>query len=135
MQQRINYEEILYRAVKRSKPDWLDDKGKPTSAMFKDENGNSVDRDGERTLEEVVGFMNGGVFKGRLKGVVSLNAGECMSEPYAAEVVAAPSIENPYHANIYTCADNELISPLQALKLADISKVVYFDGFMKWVYL
>lgn len=35
----IKSNEQLHRAVKRSKPDWLDVQNRPTSAMFKDVNG------------------------------------------------------------------------------------------------
>ena len=55
LSEKISEEEELFRAIKRSKPSWLDG-GKPVSAMFKD-NGNSVDRDGKRTLEDIICFM------------------------------------------------------------------------------
>ena len=50
----IQGHEQLYRAVKRSRPDWLDGNNIPTSAMFKDSNGVSVDRDGGREEPEIV---------------------------------------------------------------------------------
>ena len=132
MESKIESTEELYRAVKRSKPDWLDNCGKPTPAMFKDANGNSVDRDGKRTLEEIINFMNEGIFKNRLKGVVKINAGVCMEEPIQAKVEAAPSEENPYHANIFVDEDAEK-SALQALMLADNSEVVYTNPEMEWI--
>lgn len=46
--------EILYRAVKRSQPDTIDEHGKPTPALFKDDNGVSVDRDGDRFEPEII---------------------------------------------------------------------------------
>lgn len=45
----------------------------PNDNMYKDENGNSVDRDGKRSLDEIVQFMNDGVFKKRLEGVVEID--------------------------------------------------------------
>lgn len=103
--------------------------------MYKDRGGNSVDRDDGRKLDEIIQFMDNGLFKNRLKGIVSLNAGKCMAEPYAAEVRAAASVENPYHANIFIDEKNEFRGMLQALKLSDISTVVYVNKSMKWVYL
>ena len=126
MKDKIESTEDLYRAIKRSKPSWLDDDGKPTSAMFKDIGGNSVDRDDKRELNEIIRFMDEGIFKRRLKGVVRINAGDCMNEPICAKVEAAPSETNPYHANIY------IDGLVQALMLADSSEVVYLDTTMEW---
>jgi hypothetical protein len=134
MEDKIKGEENLYRAIKRSKRDWLDANGKPTSVMFKDENGNSVDRDAGREMNDIIRFMKQGVFKKRLKGVVRVNAGKCMEPPIQAIVKAAPSNENPYHANIYI-DKNKQIGQLQAFMLADSSEVVYEDKSMDWVYL
>lgn len=97
MEEKIQKTEMLYRAIKRSKPDWLDYNGKPTASMYKDEGGNSVDRDDNRTIEEVVYFMENGIFKNRLKGVIEISAGSCMD--IGAIVVPDPKDYNPYHAN------------------------------------
>lgn len=133
MESRIDESENLYRAIKRSKPDWLDN-GKPTSAMYKDCNGNSVDRGDNRKDSDVVAFMEKGTFKNRLKGVVKINAGVCMKEPILAEVKASPTEKNPYHANIFLDRDEQK-GTLQALMLADHSVVVYQNNDMKWIHL
>lgn len=130
MKDKIEKQEMLYRAIKRSRPDWLE-KGKPTPAMFKDEKGNSVDRDDNRSIEEIVQFMRNTIFGKRLKGVVELNAGDCMN--IGTKVVAAKTEKNPYHANIFL-DDDEKIGTLQALMLADVSVVVYEDPEIKWVF-
>lgn len=130
MKDKIEKQEMLYRAIKRSRPDWLE-KGKPTSGMFKDENGNSVDRDDNRSIEEIVQFMRNTTFGKRLKGVVELNAGDCMN--IGTKVVAAKTEKNPYHANIFL-DDDEKIGTLQALMLADVSVVVYENPEIKWVF-
>ena len=131
MENNIQRKEMLYRAIKRSKPDWLDN-GKPTSAMFKDEKGNSVDRGAERTLDEIVQFMKNGVFSKRLKGIGSINAGECID--IGTRVEAAATMTNPYHANIIISKD-EFLGNLQALMLADLCNIVYENPFMHWVCL
>ncbi len=128
----INQNELLYRAIKRSKPEWFENE-KPTPAMFKETGGNSVDRDGGREESEIIRFMNEETFPGRLKGVVRLSAGECMSGPNAVKVVADPSKDNPYHANIFLCENDIFKYDLQALKLSDISTVVYINQNMDWV--
>ncbi len=133
MEKTIDERERLYRAVKRSRPNWLDQEGKPTPAMYKDKGGNSVDRDGGREENAVICYMEEETFKGRLKGVVRLAAGECMAEPNAVEVQAAPTENNPYHANLILDEKDIFKSNLQALKLADISRVVYLNQEMKWV--
>lgn len=130
MEDKVQKEEMLYRAIKRSKPEWLNDEGRPASYMFKDENGNSVDRDDNRPLIEIIQFMSDGVFKKRLKGVVEINAGKCMK--IGTFVEASPTESNPYHANI-VIDNNEVIGNLQALLLADASKVVYMNPIMKWI--
>lgn len=134
MENKIHEDENLFRAIKRSKPDWMDNFGKPTPAMYKDKGGNSVDRDDKRDENEIIEFMENGIFKGRLKGVVKVNAGKCMKAPILARVAADPKDNNPYHANIFIDED-EKRSSLQALMLADSSVVVYLNESMNWVYI
>lgn len=129
MESSVQRDERLYRAIKRSKPEWLN-AGKPTSAMFKDTNGNSVDRDGARSMEEIIRYMQNGTFRKRLKGIVELQAGECMDT--GAEVTPAPSEDNPYHANIFLDKEEQKRT-LQALMLADISKVIFEDPAVEWL--
>ena len=70
----IRPEELLYRVIKRSLPRWaqpfLGDDGyyHLTSAVFKDKNGNSVDRDGGRVEQKVVSFIRDN-FGERAKGI------------------------------------------------------------------
>lgn len=131
MNSKIEKHEMLYRAIKRSRPDWLEE-GKPTSVMFKDKDGNSVDRGDNRLLENIVQFMKDTTFGKRLKGVVKLNAGDCMD--IGVKVIAAVTENNPYHANIFI-DENEELGSLQALMLADVSHIVYEDPKINWVYL
>ena len=46
--------EVLFRAIKRSQPKSITRKGKVASALFKDDNGVSVDKGDGRTTEEVI---------------------------------------------------------------------------------
>ena len=126
----VQSNENLYRAVKRSKPECLDDNKVPTSALFKDANGVSVDRDGEREEKEILLFMINGELYPRVKGIVKLSAGKCFEA--GTEIKAAPSKNNPYHANIFLSSDNIFKQSLQALKLARACELVYFDDSKEW---
>lgn len=44
--EKVQKTEQLYRVVKRSQPDVLNAEGKPASALFKQDDGVSVNRDG-----------------------------------------------------------------------------------------
>ena len=130
LNEKIQESEDLYRAVKRSRPDWLDGNNIPTSAMFKDNNGVSVDRDGGRNVAEIIRFMCDVSFSKRVKGIVRLSAGECFLS--GCEVKAAPSEINPYHANIWLDVSDIRRQNIQALKLARASKLIFFDETKEW---
>ena len=128
----IQDNEQLYRAVKRSRPDWLDGSNIPTSAMFKDSNGVSVDvdRDGNREESEIFKFMREVSLPKRVKGIVRLAVSECRKT--GTKVESAPSEVNPYHANILLDSDDIRRYNIQALKLARASKLVFFDESKEW---
>ena len=126
----IQDNEQLYRAVKRSRPDWLDGDNIPTSAMFKDDNGVSVDRDGKREEPEIFKFMREVSMPKRVKGIARLPASECREAD--ARVESAPSEVNPYHANIFLDSSDIRKSNIQALRLARASKLVFFDEAKEW---
>ena len=89
----------LYRGIKRSQPSFIRPDGKTvTSAMFKDENGVSVDRQMERTPEAALGQIKS-FFAKRLKGVAVLTESDV--EQADAALIPAPTSANPYHAEIY----------------------------------
>lgn len=125
----IQASEQLYRAVKRSKPSWLD-AGKPTSAMFKDIGGVSVDRDGNRKEDEIIKFMQEISLPKRVKGIVRLSAEDCFK--IEADIQAAPSENNPYHANILLDEADIHKWNLQARRLAISSQLIFFDENKEW---
>ena len=66
----VKENENLYRAVKRSNPDYIIGKNKVSSAMFKDESGVSVSRDGGRSEKEVISsFKDSPFWSKRLKAI------------------------------------------------------------------
>lgn len=118
--------EILYRVVKRSQPDTIDEHGKPTSALFKDDSGVSVDRDGGRSEPEVVDrFKN--FFGQRFKGLVRVGADVCIDNNMAV----IP--DDGYHAEIFDDFQKTPLSQLKALILADSCRVVTFENNIAWV--
>ncbi len=126
MDKTIGRSEILYRVVKRSRPDTLDEHGKPTSALFKDDNGVSVDRDGGRSEPEVVDrFKN--FFGQRFKGLVRVGADVCIDNNMA--VIS----DVGYHAEIFDDFQKTPLSQLKALILADSCEVVTFENNIAWV--
>ena len=130
LSEEIQRNENLYRAIKRSNSNWLDDNNLPTSAIFKDDNGVSVDRDGNRDENDIIGFMQNISFPRRVKGIVRVSAEECFTVGANAE--PAPTERNPYHANIFLNTDNIFKQNLQAHKLADACRLIFFDKEKKW---
>lgn len=120
--------ERLYRAVKRSRPGWLD-YGKPTSAMFRDSNGVSVDRDGERDEDDIIDAQKTNFGK-RLKGVTKVGAKNCYD--VGATIEAAPSEDNIYHANIWLDLTDKKKEMLQAYMIAQAAEIVYIDDSVEW---
>ena len=126
MDKTIGRSEILYRVIKRSQPDTIDEHGKPTSALFKDDNGVSVDRDGGRSEPEVVDrFKNS--FGQRFKGLVRVGSDVCIDNNMAV----IP--DNGYHAQIFDDFQKTPLSQLNALILADSCGIVTFENNIVWV--
>ena len=73
MEETVQRHELLYRVIKRSQPDSMDEKGRPTSALFKQDNGVSVDRDGDRDEKIIIKTFKER-FDKRFKGLVKVKA-------------------------------------------------------------
>ena len=126
MNNTISQSETLYRAVKRSQPDTIDENGKPTPALFKDENGVSVDRDGDRCESEIIEcFKNR--FSQRFKALFCFGADICLDNNMAV----IP--DHDYHAEIFDDFQKTPLSQLKALILADNCKAVTFESNIAWV--
>lgn len=124
----VQREEILYRVIKRSQPDTVDNNGHPTSALFKQEDGVSVDRDGERRESTIIEtFKNR--FEKRFKGLVKVHASVCIDNAMA---VIPETKSNIYHAEIFENTNKEPLTQLKALILADSSEMVVYDSSVEW---
>ena len=120
---------MLYRVIKRSQPDTIDNDGRPTSALFKQENGVSVDRDGERDEQDIIGTFKDRFGK-RYKGLVRVGADICIDNNMAV----IPEISsNIYHAEIFENIERDPLGQLKALILADKSEVVTYEPEVDWV--
>ena len=114
--------EILYRVVRNSDPNGFVD-GIPTAALFMDEGGASVDRDGGRTEEAIVRK-----FKSRFKRMedyktaVKISAGTCRSIGTYPNPIHNQT--NKYHAEIHESDTEVLVSLLKAMQLASLCQIV-----------
>lgn len=125
----------IYRRIK-CKPVFMKD-GRPSSALFKDSNGVSVNRDGGRALSQIVAdeerlhnlynsrFTDQEIEKNGegLKAIISLTGEQCDSESVC--VIPDPILgENEYHALIQKSETEVQLSKSQARNLARMAKIV-----------
>ena len=130
---KLNNTGELYRIIKRSKPDTIKRRnGKVigiSSALFKDEEGVSVDQKKERSENEAINGLKN-FFGSRLKGVVSLLESDVADAE--AVLIPKPSKNLPYHAEIHKNYDEILLDDVQALQLADSCNLILFDEDLAW---
>ena len=129
MEETVQRNELLYRVIKRSQPDSMNEKGRPTSALFKQENGVSVDRDGKRNEVAIIETFKAR-FDKRFKGLVKVGADICIDNDI---VVIPETSSNIYHAELFENVDKDPLVQLKALILADQSEVVIYEPEVKWV--
>lgn len=114
-------DEKLYRAVwpKSKRPNYWTKSGKLSSAAFKDKNGLSVLRTGDRNeadaLQEAIK---------KLKGyIVSVNVKQC--KEVEAFLRHLPGKISYYHSEIHGSDKEKVLSTSQALKLANLAKIEF----------
>lgn len=113
--------EQLYRAVPNHPNMWKSSENRPTSAIFKDSKGVSVDRDGERKETQIVS-----TFQSRfpnLKAIVRISASDCRKNN--THPIADILPDNPFHALILDSANEITISASKAKKLQKVSVVIF----------
>lgn len=116
--------EILYRAIPNNSCMWKFDVNRPSSAVFKDERGVSVDRDGGRKEHQVVEDFNNRM-SGR--GLVSILAKTCRE--IGTEPLAKPLKDNIYHREIYDSSGSPQIGRSKLKKMSEAAKVVKYPKF------
>lgn len=113
----IEDEETLYRAIHPSF--WKEEEGRPTSALFKDSKGVSVDRDGEREEKEIASS----ILSTRDEfGLAKLNAGEARNLGTYLKPDSQP--DNKYHALILSSETKAKLSNSVARKLSTLVKII-----------
>ncbi|MGM9551960.1 MAG: hypothetical protein ACI3XA_06845 [Clostridia bacterium] len=112
----IEDSEVLYRAALTTMPDSFDEDGETLPALFMDDKGASVERDGERDEQTILEVLKNKFF-GKIIGVVKITAGECRDcETYP---IATHNFRNQYHAEVHGSPTQIEINTLKALQLAD----------------
>lgn len=124
MKDPIRNDEVLYRNVIMNPDFWKKKNGRPSSAVFKDSNGVSVDRDGARE-EAVIVERFKSRFEGNVKAVVSVNAGYCRE--ISTHLLPSPTSDNPYHAEIHDSTTEKRLRSGKAKKLSKICNIVYME--------
>lgn len=117
--QEIDAEEFLYRGVVGNQ--WDDAKNRPSSALFKDSHGASVDRDA--LIRDSETCINALLQTKPFKAI-------CRVKEKSVKYVGAiakylPMPENVFHCEIHGSEDNVNISDSKLKKLRDSSEVVF----------
>jgi hypothetical protein len=118
--ERIEANEVLFRAVQIHPNLW---KGsRPSSVLFRNDRGVSVDRGGERAENEVCELLQSHLSGYELKAIISVTAKKCKD----ICVLPLPKYmdENPYHAEIHESETEVLISKAKARLLAMNCQIV-----------
>lgn len=120
---KIKDHERLYKAIKLTVPHhWKFDVNRPSSAVFKDSKGVSVDRGDDRDTSTIISNFQ---IKFKLKAVVSLTAEQCRDKN--THPVARPFPDNPYHAEIHRSPDVISLTNGQARSLSKLAKIDYLS--------
>ena len=119
---KIEDKEILYRVVRESYPDAFIN-GKPTAALFMDEKGTSVDRDGGRKEEDIIlCFKSRFEKRNDYKTSVKIGAGECRKVGTYLNPIG--NKKNIYHAEIQGSETERVVSLAKALQLSMLCREV-----------
>lgn len=123
MDNNIHNDERLFRRLKNIPQYWKKETNRPSSALFKDSRGVSVDRCNFRCKEAVIKdeerlhFLNSNGEE--LKSIVSVEKSECND----LLVEYKPVQDNDYHSVIYRNRDNIMLTRSQSKRLADQCRI------------
>lgn len=113
----IEDNELLYRAIHPSF--WNEEENRPSSALFKDDKGVSVDRDGERKKEEIINSL----LSNRVGfGIGNLNASE--TRKIGTFLMSCKIPYNDYHALILDSETKIRLSNSKAKSLCRIINIL-----------
>lgn len=114
--------ELLYRAVPKFPNYWNKDRNSVSSALFKDKNGVSVDRDGNRKENVICKQLQNKISNSIAAISVKTNSVRSIS----ALVLPKPSNANQYHAEIHDSETKILLSSSKAKRLSKMGKLIWF---------
>lgn len=117
MKETIEKHEKLYRMVIMNPNYWKNELGKPSSAVFKDSKGVSVDRDGSRSELNITETFIERFGAEKMKAIVSITAEFCYD--LETHLVYSPTDDNKYHAEIHASEERAPLSNSKARKLAN----------------
>ncbi len=119
MHEEFQPDERLYRKVRPLDQFWDAECQRPTSGAFKDKDGLSVDRQGQRQNSDAINQLDS-----RLPGngaVVSIEYQECMKIPVLVSYKPLP--ENEFHSEIYDSKEKVTLSLAKARMLAQLVSI------------
>lgn len=114
--------EKLYRVVKTYPNWWKLSTNRPSSAVFKDSNGVSVDRQGDRNQNDIINTLKSRFI---LKAILSVLTGKCIE--IGTFPIYNPSQTNIYHAEIHESENKTLISSSKARRLSKMAEIVFLN--------
>lgn len=112
--------EILYRAVPSNPIQWNVRKNRPSSALFKQENGVSVDRNAGRSLKNIKKH----IYQNRSDeyGIVCISARSCRL--LETKPIAVPIPLNKYHCEIRNNDGDNQLPRSKAKKLSEAVEII-----------
>ena len=122
MHEKFQPDERLYRKIRPLEQFWDSESQRPTSGAFKDRNGLSVDRQGQRQNNDAISQLNS-----RLPGIgaiVSVEYQQCTEIPVL--VVYKPLPENEFHSEIHDSKDRIALASSKARKLSQLVRIDQF---------
>lgn len=119
LNEHIEDNEFLYRRIILNPNFWDFEKNRPSSAIFKDSNGASVDRQHNRTDNDVIE-----IYKDyEIRGITKVLTSTCRNlDTYP---VYKPIPDNIYHCEIHESIEKVQLSSSKAKKLRDNSIVIF----------
>jgi hypothetical protein len=127
MDDEFGSDERLYRKVRPLAQFWDAERQRPTSGAFKDKDGLSVDRQGQRQNNDAISQLNRRL---PLDGaIVSLEYQEATKIPVL--VMYKPLLENEFHSEIYDSPDKVTLSLIKARALAQVVRIDQLPSYSK----
>jgi|WetSurMetagenome_2_1015567.scaffolds.fasta_scaffold52319_4 hypothetical protein len=115
----VDNNENLFRAIKILPQLWDDEFNRPSSAAFKDSKGLSVDRNAERSFDEVITCLK--KHFSNLKGVAYFTASSCKNIDLI--ILYCPTPDDLYHCEIH---QSDTCIPLSKASARKLSKLAFF---------